>query len=157
VLPLVLPPLRQRREDIAPLVEHLLARAAAETGRPGLCVSLPVLRFLEGLDWPGNIRQLQNEIRRAATFAEGSEITLDAFSHLVAADADPVEVEQVEWGRKGALDEYLLQFARRKARDQHLQLATNVARTARHLGISRARLRSLLSDLPRDGASRARD
>ncbi len=74
VLPLRLPPLRERKEDIPLLVEHFLSRAAREKGGKPLRVSAKAMDLLVSFSWPGNVRQLENEIKRAAILAEEGEI-----------------------------------------------------------------------------------
>jgi DNA-binding NtrC family response regulator len=69
-LVLRLPPLRERRADIAVLASRLLQEAAAEMKRPGLALSEAALAALEGHDWPGNVRELQNCLRQAAALAD---------------------------------------------------------------------------------------
>ncbi|HET9157105.1 MAG TPA: sigma 54-interacting transcriptional regulator, partial [Myxococcaceae bacterium] len=70
VIAIHVPPLRERREDIQLLAEHFLQRFAEELGRPDLRLSEEALRVLEGYGFPGNVRQLQNIVERAATLAE---------------------------------------------------------------------------------------
>ena len=69
-LVLRLPPLRERRGDIAVLAGRLLQEAAAELKRPGLALSAAALAALERHDWPGNVRELQNCLRQAAALAD---------------------------------------------------------------------------------------
>ena len=69
-LVLRLPPLRERRADIALLAGRLLQEAAVEARRPGLALSEAALAALERHDWPGNVRELQNCLRQAAALAE---------------------------------------------------------------------------------------
>jgi transcriptional regulator with GAF, ATPase, and Fis domain len=69
-LVLWLPPLRERRGDIALLAGRLLQEAAAEMKRPGLALSEAAVAALESHDWPGNVRELQNCLRQAAALAE---------------------------------------------------------------------------------------
>jgi DNA-binding NtrC family response regulator len=64
-----LPPLRDRREDIPPLVEHFLRRFADEQRKPGIRASSEAIDELSARDWPGNVRQLANEIKRLVTLA----------------------------------------------------------------------------------------
>ncbi|MDT8438154.1 MAG: nitrogen regulation protein NR(I) [Wenzhouxiangellaceae bacterium] len=77
VVQLRLPPLRERREDIAPLLDHYLAQAARETGQALKTLSREALACLEGYDWPGNIRELVNLCRRLSVLVPGPEITVD--------------------------------------------------------------------------------
>jgi len=66
VVPVSLPPLRERREDIPLLAQHFLARYALEEGGTGLHLDAGALVLLSAQDWPGNVRELANTIRRMA-------------------------------------------------------------------------------------------
>jgi DNA-binding NtrC family response regulator len=68
VLVIVVPPLRERRGDILPLAEHLLARLSAVHGRPGARLDPAAAHLLESYDWPGNARELKNAIEHALVF-----------------------------------------------------------------------------------------
>jgi DNA-binding NtrC family response regulator len=74
VVPLQVPPLRDRPEDILPLAEHLLKRLAPELGRPGLTLSTEAEAAMVAYAWPGNVRELSNAIERAVIGAEGDQI-----------------------------------------------------------------------------------
>jgi DNA-binding NtrC family response regulator len=71
-IPICVPPLRERREDIVPLALHYLAQDGC-----GWCFSQAVLDKLCAYDWPGNVRELRNVVMRASVLAEGPEITLE--------------------------------------------------------------------------------
>jgi DNA-binding NtrC family response regulator len=71
VIPVQLPPLRDRREDIPLLVQHFLDRLAAESGRGPVTVSQEAMRRLMAYAWPGNVRQLENAVERALAFSKG--------------------------------------------------------------------------------------
>jgi DNA-binding NtrC family response regulator len=75
VMEVALPPLRNRRDDIPLLVEHLLEAAANKVGRPGLIVVPDAMDALCGHAWPGNVRELQNAIERAVVVASADVIT----------------------------------------------------------------------------------
>jgi len=77
VFPVVVPPLRERPEDLEPLVEHLLARAAARLGRRIPRVPPAALARLAGYAWPGNARELANVLERALILSRGDELKLD--------------------------------------------------------------------------------
>src|SRR5271165_5729023 len=77
VITIDLPPLRQRREDIPPLVEFFLKRYAEENDRPVRHITPEALRPLMTYSWPGNVRELENVIERAVVLSSGSEISLD--------------------------------------------------------------------------------
>ncbi|MEM7052069.1 MAG: sigma-54 dependent transcriptional regulator [Acidobacteriota bacterium] len=74
VFPVELPALRQRRQDILPLAENLLAQIAARLGRGRLELSPEVRQHLTGAPWPGNIRELSNSLERAAILADGTRL-----------------------------------------------------------------------------------
>jgi DNA-binding NtrC family response regulator len=74
VLPLTIPPLRSRREDIPHLLRHFLARFCAEENRPISAISGEAMAHLTQLEWPGNIRQLENAVYRAVVISEGDQL-----------------------------------------------------------------------------------
>jgi two-component system response regulator PilR (NtrC family) len=71
VIPVQLPPLRDRREDIPLLVQHFLQKLGPDSGRPNVTVSQDALRRLMAYPWPGNVRQLENVVERALAFSQG--------------------------------------------------------------------------------------
>ena len=76
VVPIELPPLRDRREDILPLAQHFIRKYNEENGRiVAEQVAPDVLALLESYSWPGNVRELENAIERAVVIAPGDEIT----------------------------------------------------------------------------------
>ena len=77
VFPITLPSLRERREDIHPLVIHFLEHYKQRTGRFVSGISKAALRALVTYDWPGNVRELENAIERAVIIAAGRQIELD--------------------------------------------------------------------------------
>lgn len=77
VVPLMLPPLRDRTEDIEALVKHFVAHANHATGRNVVVVAPEVMAAFMHYPWPGNIRELSNVIERAVVLAEGDAITLE--------------------------------------------------------------------------------
>ena len=84
VLPLTIPSLRARREDIPHLLRHFLARFAAEENRAITAISGEAVAHLAQLDWPGNIRQLENAVYRAVVMSEGDQLGLDDFPLLAS-------------------------------------------------------------------------
>ena len=74
VFPIQLPPLRERRHDIMPLAETLLARISAELGRGPLRLEEAAIRRIEQAVWPGNVRELANALERAAILADGDVV-----------------------------------------------------------------------------------
>jgi transcriptional regulator with PAS, ATPase and Fis domain len=76
VMPIHIPPLRERREDIAPLVEHYMSRLTARTGKAIREISPAALTALYDYDYPGNVRELMNLLERAFVLCHGEEIDL---------------------------------------------------------------------------------
>jgi two-component system response regulator PilR (NtrC family) len=77
VIPVTVPPLRDRREDIPLLVNHFLKKYATAAGRKISRVSLTSLESLCGYDWPGNVRQLENTVERAVALETGEELRVE--------------------------------------------------------------------------------
>ncbi len=96
VIPVQLPPLRDRREDIPLLVQHFLQKLSAESGRSPVTISQDALRRLMAYHWPGNIRQLENAIERALAFSQGRsqidvhDLTADIQQQAPAEDSSEV-------------------------------------------------------------------
>ena len=74
VVPVKIPPLRERREDIRPLVEHFLKEHAERSGEKAKAIDAYALEFLEKYAWPGNISELRNAVERACALCEGDRI-----------------------------------------------------------------------------------
>ncbi len=144
VLPLRLPPLRSRRDDIPLLVAHFLSRIAVETEVPIPKIDPKALDLLCAWHWPGNIRELENEIRRAILLAEGA-ILPDHLSDRIrnpslAADDDaplPAESGTTLPGMVALLEETEIRRALHRA-------GGNKSKAAELLGISRFALQRKL-------------
>ncbi len=89
VFPLVLPPLRERRDDIPPLVRHFTQRFARRMGRRIETIPSAVMDVLIRYPWPGNIRELQNVIERAVILSHGSSLQVPLGDLQSAAAHDP--------------------------------------------------------------------
>ncbi|MEC9396712.1 MAG: sigma-54 dependent transcriptional regulator, partial [Myxococcota bacterium] len=77
VIPIHLPPLRERRADILPLARHFLKRWSQELGRKTMSWSDEVEEYIRGYDWPGNVRELENTLERAVVLARTERIELE--------------------------------------------------------------------------------
>jgi two-component system, NtrC family, response regulator PilR len=77
VIPVSVPPLRQRREDVALLVNHFLKKYVSAAGRNIIRVNPQSLETLSGYEWPGNVRQLENTIERAVALETGEELHVE--------------------------------------------------------------------------------
>jgi DNA-binding NtrC family response regulator len=129
-----LPPLRERRDDIMPLANSFLKRFAAQANRAIREFSLDAKERLTSYDWPGNIRQLQNEIQRAVLLCEGDEIRASDFSVTnVKTSVAPTEEHDSSYT--------LLESVERNAIKQILKETNgNKLETAKRLGIGRQTL-----------------
>jgi len=104
VIPVQLPPLRERREDIPLLVQHFLQKLSAEAGRAPITISQDALRRLMAYHWPGNIRQLENAIERALAFSQGrSQIDVQDLTSDIQQQATPSDSTEV-WFPDDGLD-----------------------------------------------------
>jgi two-component system nitrogen regulation response regulator NtrX len=83
VVPLRVPPLRERREDISLLVRHFLSLLARQDGLPAKGIDDAALQRLIELDWPGNVRELRNTVERLLILSNGPRITLADVERLV--------------------------------------------------------------------------
>ncbi len=89
VIPIEIPPLRNRREDISVLAEHFIRKHQQRTGKRIDRIEDGVLDKLVGYEWPGNVRELENTIERAVVLSTTSEITAQSISVLGVAAAQP--------------------------------------------------------------------
>jgi DNA-binding NtrC family response regulator len=144
VIPLEVPPLRQRLEDLPELVEHFQQRAAARLGRAPCELDDTARALLENYHWPGNVRELENIVTRASVLYEGRRVTAEDLrpwlieapgSHASAGAAVPVGLSLQEMERK-LIEATLAHFEGHRAK------------TARALGIG---LRTLSGKLKEYG------
>jgi DNA-binding NtrC family response regulator len=84
VFPILVPPLRQRPEDIEKLVEYFITRFAAEEGRKVRGIKPTALELLKLYAWPGNVRQLENTVFRAMVLCDGDELQLEDFPQIAS-------------------------------------------------------------------------
>ena len=89
VIPIHLPPLRERREDIAPLVAYFIKKISAEVGRTVRGVTPDALGVLERYHWPGNIRELENVVERALVLGSGDMLDAGALPPSLHSPRDP--------------------------------------------------------------------
>jgi two-component system, NtrC family, response regulator AlgB len=89
VVGLSLPPLRERRDDLAALTDHVIAGLALRHGRPVSTVAADARRVLESYDWPGNIRELVNVLERAIVLSKGSALSTEDLPDRLLAPRAP--------------------------------------------------------------------
>jgi DNA-binding NtrC family response regulator len=84
VFPILVPPLRDRLQDVPELAVHFMARFAAEEGKRVSAISDEAMRLLTSYGWPGNVRQLENAVFRAVVLADGNELSVAEFPQIAA-------------------------------------------------------------------------
>ncbi len=84
VYPIMVPPLRDRKEDVEALVNHFIIRIAAEEGRKVRGIAPNALQMLKAYAWPGNVRQLENTVFRAIVLCESDELRIEDFPQIAA-------------------------------------------------------------------------
>lgn len=151
VVPVRIPPLRERREDIPELVNHFLTRFAAERRIPTPELSKDAMAALQAHDWPGNVRQLRNIIERTLILAPGDRVG------RIEVDLLPQEIidSQGSAGLGGAsmaimgspLREARESFEREYLKIQIRRFSGNISRTASFIGMERSALHRKLKAL----------
>lgn len=141
VIPVVLPPLRERRDDIPLLASHILEQILAESGRAaaGLTLSDEVLDALMAHEWPGNVRELQNAIHYASVKCKGGALRVGHFPASVVGGARKPRAA----GRRGRKPKLTLEEVKEALRET----GDNRREAARQLGVSRATLYKYLERL----------
>ena len=151
VVPLRVPALAERREDIPDLVRHFVEQISRATGLPAREVGADAMAVLQAHDWPGNLRQLRNNIERLLILARG-----DA-AEAITADMLPAEIGEMlptTPGRAGG--EHLMSLPLRDAREifereyltaQVNRFGGNISRTAEFVGMERSALHRKLKSL----------
>jgi DNA-binding NtrC family response regulator len=138
VIPLELPPLRDRADDIPELVQHFFLKVREKQGRPDLVLPPALLPRFQDYRWPGNIRELENVIERIAVLARGDEISLRDLPEFLQRDRPAIDTLQLELPAKGisleGIEKELLIRALEKFNG-------NQTHAAKYLDISRKALR----------------
>jgi len=157
VVPVTIPPLSDRREDIPALVQHFIAHYASERRVPTPEIAPDAMVALQSYDWPGNVRQLRNVVERTIILAPGDRIG------RIDIDLLPAEVlgEQGDMGAAGGtaimgspLREARETFEREYLRVQIRRFSGNISRTASFIGMERSALHRKLKLL---GITETRD
>src|SRR5947209_10376198 len=152
VVPVRLPPLRERREDIPELVSHFLARFATERRIAAPRISEEAIAALQAHDWPGNVRQLRNIIERTIILAPGDRVG------CIDVDLLPPEILDSQGAMSGAssttmtimgspLREARESFEREYLKIQIRRFSGNISRTASFIGMERSALHRKLKAL----------
>jgi nitrogen regulation protein NR(I) len=164
VVNLTLPPLRERPEDIAPTVAYFLKRHGPELGAPEAEITPAALRWLKAQPWPGNVRQLENAVKRALLLSRGFTVDREHVEAAAAPGASAVaaepsasaglarlvaaQLEEARSGRSPGVEPVLVELLQRELYAQALALAGgNLTQAARWIGISRLTLRERMAQL----------
>jgi two-component system nitrogen regulation response regulator NtrX len=149
VVPVRVPGLGERREDIAELVEHFIERISEATGLPKRILGEDAIATLQVHDWPGNVRQLRNNVERLMILASGDP------GEVITAEMLPAEVAAA--GQAGSVGpERIIALPLRDAREvfereyltaQILRFGGNISRTATFIGMERSALHRKLKSL----------
>jgi len=144
VIPVVLPPLRQRQEDIALLARHFLQKTCSDMKRSVMTLTPEAIEALESYPWPGNVREMENVIERTVALADGDIITprelppnIGGEQHLVACpagDAPTLDADGID------LPQVVTDLESRLIRDAMQRSKGVKARAAALLGINRTTL-----------------
>ena len=151
VVPVKLPPLKERREDIPELVSHFLARFASERRMAAPSISEEAMAALQAHDWPGNVRQLRNIIERTLILAPGdrvSRIDVDLLPPEILDNQSPISGANTTMAIMGSpLREARESFEREYLKIQIRRFSGNISRTASFIGMERSALHRKLKAL----------
>jgi DNA-binding NtrC family response regulator len=133
VIEIKMPPLRERKDDMQPLIKHYLNVFAKETGKNIKDIDYEAMQALLAYDWPGNVRELRNTIERAVVLADGEVITIhDLTDRFRTMDIEGVSTSSL----RQALDHFEMEYVRRSLAENK----GNKEATAAKLGIDLATL-----------------
>ena len=141
VMEIVLPPLRERRDDIPDLTRYFLMRAAQLLGRNIRGIDPAALNWLRAQEWPGNVRELENTVTRSMALARGSVLTLD---DILAVSEGGTSAAAGAQAQSNSLDRTLDAVMIQHVHDVVEEAGGNKREACRRLGISPARLYRLL-------------
>lgn len=150
VVPVHLPPLAERREDIPPLVEHFLARFATERRVATPEIAPEALAALQAYDWPGNVRQLRNIVERTVILAPGDRlgrIDVDLLPSEILGETMSASGQGTSALMGTPLREARETFEREYLRVQIRRFSGNISRTASFIGMERSALHRKLKML----------
>ena len=145
VIEVALPPLRQRPEDIVPLAEHLLARAATKRGTRAARLSPAAQRVLLAYHWPGNVRELGNVLERGMALCQAGEIQVDDLPSQVREQKEEDALAEAV-ARRLTLDQLEREYIHRVLADE----GGNKTRAAQRLGLDRKTLYRKLDEWSKD-------
>ncbi|HXW83335.1 MAG TPA: sigma-54 dependent transcriptional regulator [Candidatus Binataceae bacterium] len=165
VIPIEMPPLRERREDIAELTDYFIAKAAREMGARATAIASDARARLLTYEWPGNVRELENAVMRAALLAPGNTIRADDVElsrSIAGAPAESSDTGELATQIAGRISAFLDAAPGDEPRDIYQKIVAeierplielalkraggNQVRAARMLGLNRNTLRKKITD-----------
>jgi len=136
VVPITIPPLRQRRDDILPLIEHFLGKFEAKMGKAGIEISTEAMKLLLTNAWPGNVRELENTIERAlALCGDSKSLTTAHFPTVVPAPAFAGDLD-----KNATLKERLRAVEKQIIIETLERMNWRITKAAEQLGVTRQHL-----------------
>jgi two-component system nitrogen regulation response regulator NtrX len=139
VFPLLLPPLRERRDDIPALVEHFAAQVSAQNGWRPVPFTVEAMEALQTHAWPGNVRELRNMVERLMLLATDGQVDLATVQMAVPKNASATGGATVAIG-SGALADRVQSFEREVILAELKRSHQNVSLAAKTLGLERSHL-----------------
>jgi two-component system response regulator AtoC len=147
VIPIQLPPLRDRTDDIPALVDHFISKFNKRLNTAVEGLSPDALAAMLAHTWPGNIRELENLIERSVLLVDGTILTMADLPGLMPANMEPVEVTNAEeLGLKEYVRVYTVKLERSRIQRVLAEEHNNVTRASKKLGISRKSLQMKMKD-----------
>jgi two-component system response regulator AtoC len=147
VVPLHMPALKERREDVPLLAAHFAAKAAEKHDRPTADLDPALLEALQEYDWPGNVRELENMVERLVVLTKGSQLGVEFLPEKMLRLAPPAHLAQGAAGDETTLEGATHALRRRMVISALQAEGGNRVAAARRLGISRSYLHRLISEL----------
>jgi transcriptional regulator with PAS, ATPase and Fis domain len=146
VVPIYLPPLRKRKEDIPMLIEHFIQQHnEAHPEQPVEGVTSSAMEILMSHEWPGNVRELKNTISRAISLMEGTQIVPDDIPERVRVPIARAELEiRDDLGFKDAKEQWIGAFEKQYLEDMLRKNNYNISAAAKEAGIDRKSVQRLM-------------
>ncbi len=146
VIPIHVPPLRERKEDISLFTEHFLREFSVRSGKEKKGISPEALQLLMGHNWPGNVRELRNLVERLVIMTTGKTIEVSDLSDSIRKKSpSPAEGEDLLEGE--SLKEATLRFERVFIENRLTRNDGNISKTAEQIGIARRNLHRKIRQL----------
>ena len=150
VVPVSVPSLADRREDIGDLIAAFMSQIEAQSGVPACKIGDDAMAVLQAHSWPGNLRQLRNNVERLMILSRGDD------NDVVSADHLPADVSDMLPKSPGTGDDHIMSMPLREAREiferdyllaQITRFGGNISRTASFVGMERSALHRKLKSL----------